>query len=58
MAGVRNLTINVGSHKLHGTLANIQIECEDDADNTNVTEAVNEILGTYTINYEIEFVSS
>ncbi|OQY46517.1 MAG: acyl-CoA synthetase [Anaerolineaceae bacterium 4572_78] len=58
VAGVRNLTINVGSHKLHGTLANIQIECEDDADNTNVTEAVNEILGTYTINYEIEFVSS
>jgi len=51
-----DVRVEVGEHKVYGTLANISVKPRPDTDREQLTERVGEILKQYTIRYELRLI--
>jgi fatty-acyl-CoA synthase len=51
---VKSIEVKVAEDKIHGSLATITVEPGDNVSRDRIVDAVNEILGRYTVKYKVD----
>ena len=51
--GVAGVDVNVGPHKLHGIVADVQVTAGPAEDKEVLEEAIDQVLGQYAVHYQL-----